>query len=79
MRKIATVGAVKVYRDSEWDEYQCKAPDGSTYHTDCKADALATAEAMDLKADRAKAFEIADDPRATPVPLRNTRQAECVK
>ncbi len=46
--------AVKVYRDSEWNEYRVRLYiDGrlhaaADYFTDCKSDALATARAMVL-------------------------------
>jgi hypothetical protein len=59
MRSIATFvpqtpttppSFARVYRDSEWDEYQVRLMvDGqasSTYHTDDRDDAFATAEAM---------------------------------
>jgi hypothetical protein len=51
MKKIATIGNVKVYWCYEWREFQCKlggVPD-ATYFTNDKEDALATAEAMDLE------------------------------
>lgn len=43
-----TVGAVKIYRDSEWDEYIVKdtREAGDGYHTDDKQDALDTAAHM---------------------------------
>ena len=39
---------VKVYRDTDWDEYQAVIPGepDATYHTDDKADALRTAATM---------------------------------
>ena len=53
--------SVRVYYDSEWEEYQCelwyKKPMGwqlqnkATYHTDDKGDALSTAKDMLRRAD----------------------------
>lgn len=40
------VGVIRIYRDSEWDEYIVKDSEGGTYHTDDKEDALATARRM---------------------------------
>ena len=43
---------VVIYRDLEWDEFQCrlyedgKLLDGATYFTNDKADAIGTARAM---------------------------------
>jgi len=49
MKKIATVGLMKVYRDVEWNEYVVKHPTNPNahYHTDDKDDAMDTAAAMD--------------------------------
>ena len=49
MKKIGSVGTIKIYRDTEWGEYICKAPTGETYHTECKEDAENTASIMDLE------------------------------
>ena len=48
-RLIARVGRIKVYRDTDWNEYQCVDPDNAnaTNHTDDRDDAMATAAAMD--------------------------------
>lgn len=55
MKKIAQIGVVKVYWDSDYREYQCRIPNmpDVTYFTSDKTDALATAELM--SADYAKA------------------------
>lgn len=45
-RKVASIGAVKVYYDSEWEEYQVIDPSGGGYHTSDKRDALDTAKTM---------------------------------
>lgn len=46
-RLVATVGPIKVYRDSEWQEYVCVDTTSlATYHTDDKQDALDTAKIM---------------------------------
>lgn len=52
--KTFTAGDVKcrVYRDEEWEEYRCRLSVGgrtrvkTDYHTDDKADAIATARVM---------------------------------
>lgn len=52
IRTLEGTQTVKVYRDSEWDEYVVSVvgnPDAD-YHTNDRADAVATAELM---ADRA--------------------------
>ena len=49
MKKIGSVGTIKIYRDTEWDEYICKTPTGETYHTDNKKDAENTASIMHLE------------------------------
>lgn len=44
MRKIHAVNeSVKVYRDSEWDEYVVKKDGKAVYHSDDKEDAISTA------------------------------------
>jgi hypothetical protein len=47
---IRRIGAFKVYRDSDWQEYVVKREGDATgaadYFTSDKADAIATAEAM---------------------------------
>jgi hypothetical protein len=49
---IGTTRTVKVYRDSDWDEYVCRLFEGdkefkgAAYHTNDKADALETAKRM---------------------------------
>jgi hypothetical protein len=44
--QAGTVHAAKVYRDSEWNEWQVefKGSPKATYHTDDKADAIGTAD-----------------------------------
>lgn len=48
MRKIAQFGNVKVYRNVEWNEYVVKdsTDEATWYHTDCKEDALNTAQSI---------------------------------
>lgn len=51
MKKIATVGVVNVYWNSDWKEFICKVKgkiDGEYFTTE-KDDALATAEAMNAE------------------------------
>ena len=40
--------SVRIYRDSEWNEWQVRIPGApdATYHTDDRRDALSTAEVM---------------------------------
>lgn len=47
-RKIKQIGAVSVYRDSEWDEYVVRIGGNpeTDYFTDDKDDAFKTAEAI---------------------------------
>jgi hypothetical protein len=48
--KVATLAGspVSVWFSSEWQEYQVKVAGKpkATYHTDCRSDALATAQVM---------------------------------
>ena len=43
-----SVVRVKVYRDSDWREFQCEIPGkpDATYYTDDRTDALSTAQKM---------------------------------
>lgn len=37
---------IRIVRDMEWNEYIVKFPDGETYHTDDKQDAIDTARSI---------------------------------
>ena len=52
LRKILTVGSVKIYRSRELNEYVCKLPGQpeSDYFTSDKADAIDTAHLIDSRA-----------------------------